>query len=154
LYGGTGDDELEGDDGNDTLYGGTGDDEIEGGSGDDIIIGGDGADILEGGWGHDIFMYNAASEGGDTVVGFDDDRDMFQFDGEDFGGFGNYTVEQTGSGSNDSSFKIIGEDGSEIGFDDSSNTLFYRSGDDAGEGYQTIATVSGDDVTAENIEII
>ena len=146
IYGGAGDDEIEGDSGDDTLYGGEGDDEIEGGSGDDlivgglgddeidgdsgddIIIGGDGADILDGGSGENIFLYNAASEGGDTVVGFDSDKDMFQFDGDDFGGFGNYTVQNDGS-----DFKIIGEDGSEIGFDDDSNTLFYRSGDDAGE---------------------
>ena len=149
IYGGEGDDEIEGDSGDDLIVGGLGDDEIDGGRGDDIIIGGDGADILDGGSGENIFMYNAASEGGDTVIGFDSDKDMFQFDGDDFGGFGNYTVQNDGS-----DFKIIGEDGSEIGFDDDSNTLFYRSGDDAGEGYQTIATVSGDDVTADDIEII
>ncbi len=149
IYGGEGDDEIDGDSGNDLIVGGLGDDEIDGGLGDDIIIGGDGADILDGGSGENIFMYNAASEGGDTVVGFDSDKDMFQFDGDDFGGFGNYTVHNDGS-----DFKIIGDDGSEIGFDDDSNTLFYRSGDDAGEGYQTIATVSGDDVTSDDIEII
>ncbi|MEQ8246256.1 MAG: VCBS domain-containing protein, partial [Alphaproteobacteria bacterium] len=149
LYGGVGDDELEGDDGNDVLYGGAGDDEIDGDSGNDIIIGGDGADILDGGSGNDIFLYNAASEGGDTVVGFDNDKDMFRFDGEDFGGFGNYTVEHQGS-----NFTIIGEDGSKIGFDDDSNTLFYQGAGAPEDSYQTIATVSGDDVTADNIEII
>jgi VCBS repeat-containing protein len=149
IYGGEGDDKIDGDSGNDLIVGGLGDDEIDGGRGDDIIIGGDGADILDGGSGENIFMYNAASEGGDTIIGFDSDKDMFQFDGDDFGGFGNYTVQNDGS-----DFKIIGEDGSEIGFDDDSNTLFYRSGDDAGEGYQTIATVNGDDVTSDDIEII
>ena len=149
LYGGIGNDELEGDDGDDILYGGAGDDEIDGDKGDDIIIGGDGADILDGGSGNDIFVYNAASEGGDTIIGFDSDKDMFRFDGEDFGGFGQGTVVQDGS-----NFTIIGEDGSKIGFDDDSNTLFYQGAGAPEDSYQTIATVNGDDVTADNIEII
>jgi VCBS repeat-containing protein len=147
IHGGSGDDLIDGGSGDDLIYGGTGDDTIDGGSGDDIIIGGDGADILDGGSGENIFMYNAASEGGDTIIGFDSDKDMFQFDDEAFGDFSNATVE-----TNDAGFKIIGEDGAEIGFDEGSNTLFHRAGEN--EGYQTIATVNGDDVMADDIEII
>lgn len=46
LYGKGGDDKLEGKDGNDTLYGGQGDDEVKGGDGDDVIFGIDIDDLL------------------------------------------------------------------------------------------------------------
>ena len=62
LWGGAGDDDIDGQagpdkimggDGDDTLEGGAGNDEIEGGAGDDDIMGGDGADMIEGGAGTD-----------------------------------------------------------------------------------------------------
>ncbi len=65
LFGGTGDDKLEGRDGDDVLVGGVGDDELKGDKGNDILIGGDGKDKLDGGKGEDILI------GGWTI--YDDD---------------------------------------------------------------------------------
>jgi Ca2+-binding RTX toxin-like protein len=64
LYGGAGDDYIDGGRGNDTLVGGTGDDTLLGGLGDDTLTGGVEADFLDGGLGNDSFVL----EGGDTIV--------------------------------------------------------------------------------------
>nr|WP_244404313.1 calcium-binding protein [Fulvimarina pelagi] len=61
LYGDEGDDILEGGVGNDTLYGGTGDDELDGDEGDDHLYGGGGDDILDGGDGTDT-LYGGAND--------------------------------------------------------------------------------------------
>lgn len=91
LFGGAGNDELIGGLGNDWLYGGEGDDQLLGGEGNDILLGEGGDDRLVGGFGadlfyggpgrdrlvswadgqEDVFSYAAASEGGDTIVGFE-----------------------------------------------------------------------------------
>ena len=82
LIGGSGSDTLtsdgnanviEGGAGADTLTGGGGADTISDGTGADIIIGGDGADIiiLAADSETDVLVYNALSEAGDTVTGFD-----------------------------------------------------------------------------------
>ncbi|MEU0228365.1 calcium-binding protein [Streptomyces sp. NPDC006284] len=74
LHGGDGMDHLMGDDENQRMWGGAGDDMIEGyggddavyaGSGDDHAMGGDGRDILLGGPGADMLH----GEGGDDLVG-------------------------------------------------------------------------------------
>ncbi len=80
LYGGTGDDEIDGGDGsdslagqagNDTLFGGNGDDHLGGGTGNDTLSGweGDdalagryGADTLTGGGGGDRFVYEEIAD--------------------------------------------------------------------------------------------
>ncbi len=54
LYGGDGNDTLNGSWGNDTLYGGKGNDTLNGSWGDDILHGGRGNDTLNGSWGDDI----------------------------------------------------------------------------------------------------
>ncbi|MFC8537448.1 calcium-binding protein [Streptomyces sp. NPDC057249] len=73
LYGGNGMDHLMGDNGNQRMWGGRGDDMIEGyggddtvyaGPGDDHVMGGDGRDILFGGSGDDLVH----GEGGDDFV--------------------------------------------------------------------------------------
>ncbi|MFF8451552.1 calcium-binding protein [Streptomyces leeuwenhoekii] len=73
LYGGDGMDHLMGDSGNQQMWGGRGDDMIEGyggddtvhaGSGDDHAMGGDGRDIVLGGPGNDTLD----GEGGDDLV--------------------------------------------------------------------------------------
>ena len=75
LWGGAGDDDIDGQggpdsimggDGDDTLEGGAGDDEIDGGAGDDSIMGGDSADKLQGGAGDDVLTGGA---GDDTLEG-------------------------------------------------------------------------------------
>jgi Ca2+-binding RTX toxin-like protein len=63
-------DVLIGDNSGGTLNGGVGNDTIVGGAGNDMIVGGPGADLLTGGGGANTFVYNAPSEGGDTITDF------------------------------------------------------------------------------------
>lgn len=73
LFGGNGGDIIIGGDGDDQLFGGNGGDTISDGAGNDLIVGGDGADLvnLANDGDTDILDYNALSEAGDTVTGFD-----------------------------------------------------------------------------------
>ena len=57
IYGGSGNDTINGNNGADTIYGGSGNDTINGGLGADLIIGGKGGDTLTGGGGPDTFKY-------------------------------------------------------------------------------------------------
>ncbi|MGH1404766.1 MAG: DUF5801 repeats-in-toxin domain-containing protein [Alphaproteobacteria bacterium] len=59
------------DGGDDIINGGAGNDIIFGQEGNDVISGGLGSDILYGGSGADIFLYEAITEGGDTIADFD-----------------------------------------------------------------------------------
>ena len=70
LYGGTGNDILDGGSQNDTLYGGSGNDTLRGGSGNDILIGGYGADAITGGTGNDTISYLSLLDTGDTITDF------------------------------------------------------------------------------------
>ena len=57
IYGGSGGDTIKGNNGGDTIYGGSGNDTINGNNGDDTVVGGFGADALTGGAGNDKFKY-------------------------------------------------------------------------------------------------
>jgi len=59
------------DGGDDVIDGGAGDDTIFGQEGDDQITGGEGNDTLYGGSGADTFVFNAITDGVDTVKDFD-----------------------------------------------------------------------------------
>ena len=59
LWGGIGNDTLNGEGGDDTLIGGAGLDTVDGGSGDDLIMIGVGGDQVSGGAGADIFKFDA-----------------------------------------------------------------------------------------------
>jgi Ca2+-binding RTX toxin-like protein len=64
LTGGSGNDTIQGENGDDVLYGGAGDDYLDGGNNDDVLNGGAGADTLDGGEDYDIASYrNGASSG-------------------------------------------------------------------------------------------
>ena len=56
LFGGAGNDKLEGGDKDDVLVGESGDDKLKGKDGNDILIGGNGKDDLDGGKGEDILI--------------------------------------------------------------------------------------------------
>ena len=60
IFGGSGNDTIKGNNGDDVIYGGSGRDTIDGCNGDDTIIGGFGADKLTGGNGKDVFVYLSA----------------------------------------------------------------------------------------------
>ena len=69
LFGGNGDDLLNGTAGNDRLDGSNGKDILIGHAGNDILNGGNGNDILTGGSGSDTFIF-AALDGTDTITDF------------------------------------------------------------------------------------
>ncbi|MEQ8385467.1 MAG: hypothetical protein RH949_24205 [Coleofasciculus sp. A1-SPW-01] len=80
IFGGEGNDRIGGKGGNDQLFGEAGDDQIWGDDGDDILRGGIGNDTLtgddfSGGSGSDIFVL-ALNEGTDTIVDFQDGKDL------------------------------------------------------------------------------
>lgn len=110
LWGGAGDDfidgraggdEIDGGTGNDTLFGGAGNDTVTGGEGDDSVFGGDGADILGGGSGNDTVD---GGSGNDTLDGGDGDDTLV-------GGSGNDTI--TGGAGSDI-FRITTGGGSDV----------------------------------------
>ncbi len=76
LAGGTGDDTLDGKAGNDLLTGDAGNDTLKGGAGDDRLRGDAGNDILDGGAGNDVLVGGA---GTDTLKG-SAGSDTFAFD--------------------------------------------------------------------------
>ena len=61
IYGGSGNDTIKGNDGDDTIYGGSGSDTINANNGSDTIIGGFGSDLLTGSNGDDRFVYLSVS---------------------------------------------------------------------------------------------
>ena len=62
IYAGSGNDTVKGNEGDDKIYGGSGNDTINGNHGCDTIIGGYGADKLTGGYGDDRFVYLSAAD--------------------------------------------------------------------------------------------
>ncbi|BBT17511.1 hypothetical protein WP8S17C03_35600 [Metapseudomonas otitidis] len=82
VFGGDGNDTLEGLSGNDKLYGGEGNDSLLGGLGDDLLEGGTGNDILHGEDGNDTLR---GGLGNDTLIGgYGNDTYLFNLgDGQD-----------------------------------------------------------------------
>jgi VCBS repeat-containing protein len=70
LYGGTGDDDIVGNNAANSIYGGSGSDTIKGNGGADLIVGGYGADTLTGNGGNDTFQFLSTRDTGDTVTDF------------------------------------------------------------------------------------
>jgi len=70
IYGGSGNDQLNGNNHVDTLYGGSGNDTVQGSGDPDTITGGYGADTLTGGSGNDTFRYLSNLDTGDTITDF------------------------------------------------------------------------------------
>ncbi|WFU74583.1 VCBS domain-containing protein [Bradyrhizobium sp. CB2312] len=60
IFGGSSNDTIKGNNGDDAIYGGSGQDTIDGCNGNDTIIGGLGVDKLTGGNGKDVFVYLSA----------------------------------------------------------------------------------------------
>jgi len=91
LSGGAGDDTLHGGSGKDWLSGDAGDDVLHGGKHDDTVFGGEGNDLLEGDGGKDILF---GGHGDDTVLGGDWDDVISGDGGTDYlsGGLGNDNI--------------------------------------------------------------
>ena len=70
LYGGSGNDSINGNNDDDVLYGGSGNDSINGAGGDDTVIGGYGADTVDGGAGNDTIRYLDLLDTNDAINGF------------------------------------------------------------------------------------
>ena len=91
LYGGAGNDKLDGGGGRDTIFGETGDDELSGGRGSDIIVGGVGNDKLRGGSDAGV---DAEFDGRDILIGGIGQDDLSADKGDDLliGGFTAYDL--------------------------------------------------------------
>lgn len=108
IQGRGGDDTILGNAGRDRLEGEAGDDNLNGGQGNDILIGGIGDDRLRGAAGRDQFWFDASlNEGTDTIVDFQDGRDLLRIEGAEFNdlilstqvvGGDNVAIVQIGSG--------------------------------------------------------
>jgi len=137
LFGGEGNDKLDGKGANDELYGGSGDDQVKGGDGDDLLYGGDGDDTMEGGSDSDMLFGN---DGNDVMYG--DGKKGGKDAGDDTldGGTGDDTI-YGGSGDDE----ITGSAGDDWLFGDAGDDLFIwdtRDGNDnmsGGSGWDTIA---------------
>lgn len=157
LTGTAGADTIDGGNGADTISGLGGADTLLGGNGTDTIAGGDGADTLTGNNGNDDFYYGATSEGGDTVTDFASGNDEFVFLQSAFGNLTAGTLNAANFTSIAGAYDgTNGNAGGTAGFifDTVGNTLTYDSDGNGGTdtGF-TIATVSGDDVVAADIQI-
>lgn len=77
-----------GTEGDDSILGSAFNDTLNGGDGNDTLSGGLGSDLLTGGSGADVFVYNAVTEGVDTVTDFVPGEDQLLFVSPAFGEIG------------------------------------------------------------------
>ncbi|GAB5467423.1 MAG: calcium-binding protein [Rhodospirillales bacterium] len=78
-FGGTGSDQIIGDNQNDLLFGDAGSDTLVGGSGNDVLDGGAGSDEMTGGAGNDTFAFDGGMSGDEgTVTDFGVGNDLFR----------------------------------------------------------------------------
>ncbi len=167
---------ITGGSGEDYIVGGGKADNLTGDAGNDVIVGGGGSDTLTGGSGADILGYEATSDGGavssnqtasnasitgDSISSFVTGTDKIHFVSS---GFGNISTGTLTSGTN---FSIIDAayDGTNAGTNseftasdptfifDSTDTLYYDS-NGSSAGYTVVATMTGTNIAAANIEIV
>ncbi len=135
LYGGAGNDLMDGGDGDDILYGKAGNDELYGGSFYDTLYGGAGNDVLRGGSDSDT-LYGGA--GNDLMDGGDGDDILYSEVGNDtiYGG--------------DGSDKLYGDTGNDMLYGDTGNDVLNGgSGNDTlygGDGNYDWICGAGDDI--------
>jgi Ca2+-binding RTX toxin-like protein len=170
LYGGLGDDTVNGDGGPDLLFGGGGNDYVTSGegedrsfgeAGDDTVIGGDGNDYVDGGSDDDLLIGN---DGIDTLLGDSGNDYLGGGDGDDLimGGSGNDSVlggegndYVNGSDGDDQVFGgggvdvVIGEAGNDyLNGEEGNDIVFGDAGNDTvlgGNGNDYLAGGAGDD---------
>lgn len=155
LDGGKGNDSLIGFYGNDTLYGGDGDDWLEGdghpdGIADGLRVGGD--DYLDGGSGNDTLVGDDGNDtllGGDgnDILGGDADKTPLDLQGDDFLDGGNGADTLYGYAGNDTLYG--GADNDTLSGDDGTDILYGGDDDDyldGGAGNDTLIGGDGNDV--------
>jgi len=138
LRGGSGNDSLEGGDGDDSLRGDSGNDTLVGGDGDDTMSGYTGNDSLDGGSGDDTL---GAGGGNDDIIGGDGDDSIRAGSGRDDvdGGPGRDNV--LGGGGRDS---LDGGDGNDrISGQNGSDSVEGGAGNDVIRGNRGSDTLSG-----------
>lgn len=142
LTGGNGADSISGGAGADSLLGGLGNDVINGDIGNDTITGGIGNDTLNGGDGADDFVFEAASNGVDTIASFVSGTDNLNVTTNVLGGAiaGTTTVTTAGAATGASIFAV-------------DNQAFYLSFNGAAANLTTggTNTLSTADMTASTL---
>lgn len=135
LFGGAGDDQLEGESGNDHLYGGRGNDTLCGDEGNDYLYGQNGNDTLFGEAGND-HLYGQADD--DLLIGGDNNDFLYGSSGND---------QLFGQSGND---QLFGDAGSDIAVGgDGNDKLFGSSGRDiliGGEDADQLFGEAGEDI--------
>ncbi len=158
ILGNEGYDDLSGNNGNDTIYGRSGNDIINGNEGDDYISGGSGNDTIIAGEGNDIIYGNNGvdvidgAEGNDYIYGGAGDDVITAGDGNDYiyGGSGNNTI----SADQGDDYIVGGEDYDNIDGGDGDDTIISRSGADridGGAGDDSISAGAGNDILIDGI---
>jgi Ca2+-binding RTX toxin-like protein len=145
-------DSLKGNDDANTLKGMDNNDQLFGFGGDDYLYGGLGVDALTGGNGNDTFYYADTTDGGDSIVDFDNSvyDDIFVFDSANFDSSAGFV--DSAIGGYDGSNGSLGTSDATFVYDSTNNELWYDSNGDNSGGAQSIATVSGDAVTVADID--
>jgi Ca2+-binding RTX toxin-like protein len=149
LDGGADNDLVMGGDGNDTLFGAAGDDEVNGGAGADILDGGVGADKMFGGVGNDTIW---GGDGNDIMLGFtptNDTKQTLAFGETDndvmYGGAGDDLM--LGGLGDDQLWAGVGAD--ELQGGSGNDALYGEAGNDrlfGGAGNDTMYGGNGDDL--------
>ena len=148
LLGGLGNDLISALGGNNLLDGEDGNDELHGGTGSDSLIGGLGADTLYSGSGNTDFLYFHPDDFSvsESVLNFSQADDQFKFDSEYFGMVKTYETYTEYSSSTGTDPVFV--------WDSSSDKLYWDSDGKAGAApIEQVATVSGDDVLASDIDL-
>ena len=184
ITGGTGDDTLDGAQGRDVIFGtggndvliggnsrdailgGPGHDWMYGGQGNDLLIGGWGCDVLSGGKGADTFAYTSPYDGMDTLLDFQAAMDKIQLYESGF------NLQDEVGALDPGQFAVVDAATYEGGIDfaGASSGIVYASQDGCAGGtlyfdpndtvngdeiaLASVTECNGEDLTADNIEIV
>lgn len=153
IYGGTNSDTISGGNGNDKLYGYNGNDQIYGGNGNDYIYGENGNDYIESGNGNDVIYGGNGNDsiwggaGADRIWSGNGNNGVYGGAGNDviYGGYGNDNL--WGGTGNDIIYGTSGTN--QLSGGDGNDTIYGGSGVDrinGGAGNDTIWGGEGNDV--------
>ena len=167
IFGGTGDDLVDGqggddvlfgDEGDDTVIGGDGDDQVFGDEGDDTVSGGDGADLIVGGAGNDVLDGGDGDDdifvGGMDVASGGDGDDVFALDPTDPGASVNITIDGGSDGTDGApADDANGDEGDVLDLSDATQDLDVTFEPNPEEGEVNGLDADADsDITFEEIE--